>query len=74
MKQGFVKVAAVTPNVKVADVEYNTKEIVKLIDETVSNGAKIIVFQGKTPLVVFPSFSLREKFTLFGRSMSARPT
>ncbi len=44
MKQGFVKVAAVTPNIKVADVDYNLKEICRLIDETVGNGAKIIAF------------------------------
>ena len=44
MRQGFVKVAAVTPNVRVADVEYNTQEICKKIDETVANGAKIVVF------------------------------
>lgn len=44
MKQGFVKVAAVTPNIKVADVDYNLKEICRLIDETVENGAKIIAF------------------------------
>lgn len=44
MKQGFIKVAAATPNVKVADVDHNLKEICRLIDETVANGAKIIVF------------------------------
>ncbi len=44
MRQGFVKVAAVTPNVRVADVEYNAQEICKKIDETVANGAKIVVF------------------------------
>ena len=44
MRQGFVKVAAVTPNVKVADVAYNKQEICRLIDETVANGAKIVVF------------------------------
>ena len=44
MRQGFVKVAAVTPNVRVADVEYNTQEICRLIDETVANSAKVIVF------------------------------
>ncbi|WP_461809967.1 NAD(+) synthase [Faecalimonas sp.] len=44
MKQGFVKVAAATPDIKVADVSYNTKQICKLIDETVANGAKIVVF------------------------------
>lgn len=44
MKHGLVKVAAATPNIKVAEVDYNTQEICKLIDETVANGAKIIVF------------------------------
>ena len=44
MKQGFVKVAAVTPNVKVADVEHNLQEIIRCIDETTANGAKIVVF------------------------------
>ena len=44
MRQGFVKVAAVTPNVKVADVEYNKQEICRLIDEAVANEAKVVVF------------------------------
>ncbi len=44
MRQGFVKVAAVTPNVRVADVEYNKQEICRLIDETTANGAKVVVF------------------------------
>lgn len=44
MKQGFVKVAAATPNIRVADVDYNKQEICKLIDETVANGAKIVAF------------------------------
>ena len=44
MKQGFVKVAAVTPDMRVADVEYNTEEICKNIDEAVKEGAKVIVF------------------------------
>ena len=45
MKQGFIKVAAVTPNVKVADVEYNKQEILKSIDEAVSTGAKIVIIK-----------------------------
>lgn len=44
MRQGFVKVAAVTPNMKVADVDYNKQEICRIMDETVGNGAKIVVF------------------------------
>lgn len=44
MKQGFVKVAAATPDIRVADVPHNVKEICRLIDETVAQGAKIVVF------------------------------
>lgn len=34
MKDGFIKVAAATPKIKVADPAYNTEEILKIIDET----------------------------------------
>lgn len=44
MKHGFVKVAAVTPDVRVADVDYNADQICSRIDEAVEAGAKIIVF------------------------------
>ena len=44
MKHGFIKAAAVTPDIRVADVEFNTEQILKKIDETTENGAKIIVF------------------------------
>ncbi|MEF9916447.1 MAG: NAD(+) synthase [Lachnospiraceae bacterium] len=44
MKQGFVKVAAATPDIRVADVVYNTGEICKQIDLAVEQDAKIIVF------------------------------
>lgn len=44
MKQGFVKVAAVTPDMRVADVVYNTREICHMIDKASCEGAKVIVF------------------------------
>ena len=44
MKQGFVKVAAVTPNVRVADVDYNKEQIFKCLDEALLEKAKVIVF------------------------------
>ena len=44
MKDGFVKVAAVTPDIRVADVAYNTENICKSIEETTKQGAKVIVF------------------------------
>ena len=44
MRQGFVKVAAVTPDIRVADVEYNTKQICAALDEAAQERAKIVVF------------------------------
>ncbi len=44
MKDGFIKVAAITPNVKVADVDYNCQEIVKKIEEAAEKDVKVMVF------------------------------
>ncbi len=44
MKDGFVKVAAGTPNIKVADCIYNREQIVANIQEMDTRGAKIMVF------------------------------
>ena len=44
MRDGFIKVAAATPKIRVADVAYNTENICRLIDETAAAGAKVIVF------------------------------
>ncbi len=44
MKDGFIRVAAATPTIKVADPEYNRKQIVKLIEEGANEQVKIMVF------------------------------
>lgn len=44
MKHGFVKVAAVTPDIKVADVWYNKEMICKEMKAAEERGAKIIAF------------------------------
>jgi len=44
MKNGFVKVAAATPDIRVADVEFNTQNIINVMEEAQENGAKILVF------------------------------
>ena len=44
MRHGFIKVAAVTPDIRVADVDYNKGQIIKQMDEAAEAGAKIIVF------------------------------
>ena len=44
MRHGFVKVAAVTPKIKVADTSYNGELIRKLMKKTAKAGAKVVVF------------------------------
>ncbi|MBS7305656.1 MAG: NAD(+) synthase [Lachnospiraceae bacterium] len=44
MKDGFVKVCCATPKIKVADVDHNVNEIIKLMYDASENGAKVIVF------------------------------
>jgi len=43
MRHGFVKVAAATPKIRVADTEYNTEAIIEKITEAYERGAKLIV-------------------------------
>lgn len=44
MKNGFVKVAAVTPKIKVADTCHNGEAIRRQMRETAQAGAKVVVF------------------------------
>ncbi|MBK5719251.1 NAD(+) synthase [Dysgonomonas sp. Marseille-P4677] len=41
---GFIRVAAASPSLKVADCDYNTTEIIKQINEAESRGASVIAF------------------------------
>ena len=42
---GFVRVAAATPEIRVADSDFNTDNIIKLISEAESFGVEAMVFQ-----------------------------
>lgn len=44
MKHGFIKVAAATPEVKVADCIWNGEQTIKLIEEAEEQGVKVLVF------------------------------
>ena len=44
MKDGFLRVAAVTPDIKVADCDHNANEIIRLAKEAARNDASVIVF------------------------------
>ncbi len=59
MNHGFVKVAAVTPDIKVADVEYNKSQICAIMKETWEQGAKVVVF----PELVLTGYTCGDLFT-----------
>lgn len=44
MKNGFIKVAAVSPDIRVADTEYNAKSIIADIKHASDEGVKLVVF------------------------------
>ena len=44
MIDGYLKVAAITPNVRVADVEFNCNEICRCIEEAAGKKVKLMVF------------------------------
>ena len=44
MKDGFIKVAACTPEIKVADIDFNVKSIIAQIHECKNKEVKIAVF------------------------------
>ena len=44
MEQGFIKTAAVTPKIRVADPQYNAERILEKLEQAYDHGAKIIVF------------------------------
>ena len=43
MFDGFLRVAAATPDIRVADVPFNTKQICSAIEEAQNNQAKIVL-------------------------------
>ena len=44
MKDGYIRVAAATPVIRVADPQYNAEQVISMIDEAEKKGAKLIVF------------------------------
>jgi len=58
MKDGFVKVAAATPKIRVADVAYNAAQVISMAHEAAEAGAKIIVF----PELVLTAYTCNDLF------------
>ena len=44
MQDGFVKIAAATPDLRVADCAYNASEIIEQAKQAAARGAHLIVF------------------------------
>ena len=44
MKDGFIKVAAASPMIKVADTDYNADKVIECIKDACAKGVKLIVF------------------------------
>ena len=59
MKHGFVKVAAATPDIRVADVAFNMERIMDDISEACRNGAKILTF----PELCLTGYTCSDLFT-----------
>ncbi len=58
MRDGFIKAAAVTPSMRVADVDYNTEQIISDMHTAAVQGAKLIVF----PELSVSGYSCRDIF------------
>lgn len=59
MRHGFVRVAAATPDIRVADVEYNTEKICEAIDQAAADHAKILAF----PELCITGYTCSDLFT-----------
>ena len=59
MKDGFVKVAAASPVIRVADTEYNAERIIDCINEADAQGVNVLVF----PELCITGCSCRDLFT-----------
>lgn len=58
MKDGFLKVAAITPKIKVADVDFNVNSIISNINKALKSGVKLCVF----PELCITSYTCQDLF------------
>ena len=73
MQDGFVKIAAATPTLRVADCAYNASEIIMLAKQAADKGAKLIVF----PELCQTGYTCGDLFlqqTLLGGALAALET
>lgn len=60
VKDGFIKVAAATPKIKVADIEFNSKSIAEQIEKGYEAGARLIVL----PELCLTGYTCQDLFLL----------
>lgn len=58
MNDGFLKVAAITPDIQVGNTDYNTNQIIKNMEHAHSAGAKLVVF----PELVLSGYTCNDLF------------
>ena len=58
MKDGFIKVAAATPEIRLADCKFNGEQIVRAIEAAQAQGAKVLVF----PELCFTGYTCGDLF------------
>lgn len=68
MRYGFIKVAAATPDIRVADCEYNRREIACRMKTAAKEGAKLLVL----PELCITGYTLRR--LVFAAAAAARGT
>ncbi|MBO5772209.1 MAG: NAD(+) synthase [Clostridia bacterium] len=73
MRDGFIKVASIAPECRVADVTYNCQQICQQLDEAFERGAKVVVF----PELCITAYSAGDLFfqdTLLNKAISGLET
>ena len=65
MEYGFVKVAAATPEIRVADAKYNAEQIIRLIRAAESEDVQLLVF----PELCVTGYTCGELFSQHGRHL-----
>ncbi|MBP5422527.1 MAG: NAD(+) synthase, partial [Paludibacteraceae bacterium] len=44
MKHGFIKAATITPELKVADVDFNCEKVLTYMDDAAKQDCKVVIF------------------------------
>ena len=68
MKDGYIRVAAATPKIKVADPVYNRKAIVELMEEGAREQVKLMVF----PELCLTGYTCQDLFLQFALIRKAK--